>query len=211
MTYPGTQVIDPMRLKEALWPSVYFYDKQQEVIYSVRDNDETYCVAGHQLGKDFVAGFIVLWFFLAHKEVRIITTSVKDDHLRVLWGEIGRYVETARTDSVFGPLRAKDGGCLITKHREMRKLVTNQGRLVECKISYALGMVSEKGEGLAGHHAASTLLVVDEGSGVDAGVLDRCSSWAKRTLCISNPYGPPTSWLAKIVKAGDVEKQTTTA
>lgn len=153
-----------------------------------------------------MAGFILLWQFLFHREVRIVTTSVKDDHLRVLWGEVGRFIETAKTDTVFGPLRAKDGGCIITKHRELRKLVANQNRLVECKISYAVGMVSEKGEGMAGHHAAHTLLMVDEASGMDYSVIERCSSWAKKSFVFGNPYGGPSTWFAKMVKTGDVER-----
>lgn len=200
---------DPIIFAKVLWPDVYFYKKQREAIYSVRDNDETYCVAAHQTGKDFLAGFIVPWQFLIHRTIRIITTSVKDDHLRVLWGEIGRFIDTARTDTVFGPLKAKDGGPLITKHRELRKIIIqSNGKRSECKVSYALGMVSEKGEGLAGHHAPHTLLVVDECSGVDEMVLERSSSWAKKILCIGNPYGPSTSWFAKTVKAGDVAHQT---
>lgn len=154
---------DPIAFKRYMWPHVRFYKKQVLVVESVRDVPETYCFAAHQMGKDFVAGFIVHWFFLCHPVVRVVTTSVKDDHLRVLWGEIGRYTNTCAW-----PLRAKDGGPLVTKHREMNKLLPAppgadpvKGRTL-CTISYALGMVSERGEGLAGHHAPHTLLVVDE-------------------------------------------------
>jgi hypothetical protein len=51
---------DPLVLCRILWPHVEFYDKQREVIYSVRDNDETIVTAGHKLGKDFVTAFIIL-------------------------------------------------------------------------------------------------------------------------------------------------------
>lgn len=203
----SSHFVDPIQFAKLLWPNIYFYDKQREAIYSSIFNDQTYCVAGHQLGKDFLAGFVALYTFLVNKEVRIVTTSVKDDHLRVLWGEIGRFIETARTDTPFGPLRSKDGGPLIVKHRELRKLVRDQNRIVECKISYALGMVSEKGEGMAGHHAANTLLIIDEASGVDPEVLNRASSWAKRVLVVGNPYGGPTTWFYKVVKAGDVLRE----
>lgn len=42
--------IDPLALQQLLWPRVYFYSKQREMIYSVRDNFETYVVAGNKLG-----------------------------------------------------------------------------------------------------------------------------------------------------------------
>src|SRR5215210_988404 len=86
--------LDPAGFAQRYWPQVTFYDKQWEIIESVRDNAETVVVAGHQLGKDFAAAFVVLWFYLTRHPVRVVTTSVKDDHLRVLWGEIGRYLDT---------------------------------------------------------------------------------------------------------------------
>ena len=55
---------DPLKCKQMLWPNISFYDKQKDMILSVRDNKETIVTAGNMLGKDFVAGFIVLWFFL---------------------------------------------------------------------------------------------------------------------------------------------------
>ena len=227
----------PEELKAILWPHVRFYKKQWDVIYSVRDNDETYCYAAHQMGKDYVAGFIVLWYFLSHPVVRVVTTSVKDDHLRVLWGEIGRYIDTSLI-----PLSDKGKGgapCplttrLIVTHREIRKQTLVQlsdvaagsanplpGRRpnpssplsggadnpaswwVTCKISYVRGMVSEKGEGMAGHHAPKTLLVIDEASGVDEMVPERASSWAKKSYVFGNPYGTG-HWFHQVCKGGDV-------
>jgi hypothetical protein len=204
---------DPFLFASAYWPDVRFYRKQRLVIESVRDNDETYCYAAHQMGKDFLAGFVVLWKFLCFEPCRVITTSVKDDHLRVLWGEIGRFVANSRV-----PLNSKAGGQLVVKHRELRKLVApptapgaTHGRggnskqaLVADPFQYALGMVSEKGEGMAGHHARFTLLVVDEASGVDYVVVERASSWAKKMIVIGNPYGGPDSWFSKHCKGGDV-------
>lgn len=144
---------DPLRFARLFWPDVTFYRQQMDIIYSVRDNDETFVPAGNMLGKDFVGGFICLWFFLTRHPVRVVTTSVKDDHLRVLWGEIGRFIQTCRA-----PLLYKDGGPLIARHRDIRKIVRGE----VCQISYLLGMVSEKGEGMAGHHAKHTLGVIDE-------------------------------------------------
>lgn len=188
------RIIDPMKLAGLLWPALIFYDKQREVIYSVRDNDETFVPAGNMLGKDFVAGFIILWFFLVHREVRIVTTSVKDDHLRVLWGEIGRFIQTSKY-----PLTVDKGGPLIYNHRDLRKVVGGK----ECKISYCRGMVSDRGEGMAGHHAANTLFVGDEASGLDDITIDQAKTWARRVLLIGNCNDCNNSF-RKGVKAGDL-------
>lgn len=182
------------------------YKEQREIVYSVRDSVETYAVAGNKLGKDFVTGFICLGAMLAPRtflgtpsasnEVRIVTTSVKGDHLRVLWGEIMRFVQTARY-----PLTADKGGPLVVNHWDIRKVVKGQ----VCPISYLRGMVSEKGEGLAGHHAAHTLCVTDEASGVDNVVYSMQQGWAKRFLAIGNPNPcPPGHYFFDAVAKGDL-------
>jgi len=78
------KVLDPLAFQREFWPDVQLYDKQIEILYSLRDNDETFVPAGNMLGKDFIAGYAVLWFFLTRHPCRIVTTSAKDDHLRVL-------------------------------------------------------------------------------------------------------------------------------
>jgi hypothetical protein len=120
---------------------------------------------------------------------------VKDDHLRVLWGEIGRFVQSSKY-----PLTADKGGPLIFNHRDIRKVVRGQ----ECKISYLRGMVSEKGEGLAGHHAPYTLGLGDEASGLDNMVYTQIDTWAKRKLFIGNPNQGCDNFFYEGVEAGDL-------
>ena len=167
-----------------------------DIIESVRDNDDTVVVAGNKLGKDFIAGYICLWFFLTRHPVRVITTSVKDDHLRVLWGEIGDFVQKSKV-----PLSAKDGGPLTINHREITKVTP--GTEEKCAISYLRGMVSEKGEGMAGHHAAYTLGVVDEASGVDDVVFKQMETWAEKRLIFGNPNSCSNTFY-KAVEEGDI-------
>lgn len=200
---PTTYADAPLRLAADLWPDVAFYDRQIEVIESVWADDECFVVAAHQMGKDFVAGFVALAYFLtAPGPCRVVTTSVKDDHLRVLWGEIGRFVQTAAR-----PLLAKDGGPLVVNHRDVRRLLPG-GEV--CPISYLRGMVSEKGEGMAGHHAPYTLLVVDEASGAEDVVYDRADTWAKRKLIFGNAY-ECQNFFRRAVKGGDLPCATTGA
>lgn len=204
-----SRIVDPLDFAAIMWPHFSFYKEQRDIIYSVVENSETFVVAGNQLGKDFIAAFIILWFFLSHKTARVITTSVKDDHLRVLWGEVGRYIQEAKypllavrkKDKMLG-YSQKSGGPLWVNHRDIRKYVG--GRL--CPISYIRGMVSERGEGLQGHHAENTLCVIDEGSAIEDQVYDMVTTWAKRILVIGNPL-PPTggaNFFYNAVKRGDI-------
>ena len=170
---------DPIRFAKVFWPDVYFYDLQREMIYSCEFNIETYLKSCNQAGKDYTAGFIILKQFMCHPVARIIPTSIKDDHLRVLEGELTRWINTSKF-----PLRVEDGGILKVNHRDIRKLQPG-GKM--CEISYIRLMVSEKGEGMAGHHAPYTMVVGDEASGLDNQVKDQSQGWAKRALWFGNP------------------------
>lgn len=191
--------IDPLRLAAELWPGVTFYRKQLEVIYSVERNAETYVTAGNKLGKDFVAGFICLSLFLrcvkVGKTCRIVTTSVAEHHLKVLWAEIARFATTARA-----PLLAEDGGPLLMYHLEIRRAAEAAAKN---PMSYLVGRVSQKGEGLAGHHADVTLFVADEASGIDDVAYEMAQGWAKRMLIFGNP-NTCNNFFRRGVEAGDL-------
>lgn len=194
-------VIDPIALQRLYWPDVRFFTKQIEVLYSVEENDETIVVAGNKLGKDYVTAFICLNLFLrciiTGQTCRIVTTSVAEHHLTVLWGEIGRFITTCKE-----PLLAKDGGPLIVNHMEIRR---KEEMLVKNPLNYMVGRVSQKGEGLAGHHAEVTLCAGDEASGLDNKVREMAQGWARRCLWIGNP-NPCTTFFFDLVKQGDLAR-----
>jgi hypothetical protein len=185
---PSQSVVDPLKLASVNWPGINFYRQQQEIIYSVVDNRETVVVAGNKLGKDFVAAFIVLWFFLSRHPCRIITTSAKDDHLRVLWGEIGDLIQTSRY-----PLDHRQGGCLQVNHQELRKYVGGEIH----KLSYCIGMVAsqDKIAAMQGHHIAATgdgvprtMFVCDESSSVPDAYYRMADTWMDRALIFGNAW-----------------------
>lgn len=180
--------INPHVLAKHLWPDTYFYNKQREIIDSVWWNDETVVPACNMSGKDFVAARIVILFFLTRQPCRIVTTSAKDDHLRVLWGEIGEAIRTASQ-----PLLFKEGGPLIQTHHQLRRM----WRGIVCPISYTIGMVAN-GDSIAsmqGHHVAHrgdgiprTLFISDESSSVDDAYYRMSKTWANRMLIIGNVW-----------------------
>lgn len=195
---------EPMLMKDALWPHVTFYDKQIEVIHSVRDNIETIVPAANMMGKDFLCGFVVCWYFmtcyspdLTEASVRIITTSVKADHLSVLWGEVSKFIYTSAQ-----PLIAEQGGPWTVNDMLIRH-VREKG--MKNEINYVKGMVSsmDKLESFQGHHARNTLAIFDEASGIKDNVYEMVRTWAKKILVIGNPH-PCNNFFYKGVKEGDL-------
>lgn len=209
-------LIDPIALGKILWPHVKFYREQQQIIYSVWDNDETYVPAGNMLGKDFVAAFIALVFFLTRTPCRVITTSVDHTQLEgVLWGEIRRYINECSY-----PLDVASGGPLVINHLHIRKaipILDAEGQPTGATqidgLSYLIGRVAAKGEGMLGHHIAKTgdmiprtLFIADEASGCDDTSYERADTWAERKLIIGNCYQPAggTNFFKRGVLGGDI-------
>ena len=163
------------------------YKEQREIVQSCVYNDETIVVAGNMLGKDYIAGLIVLSFFLTRHPCRVITTSVDHTQLEsVLWGEMRRQIADARF-----PLEVERGGPLMVNHMHIRKVVGGR----ECGLSYIRGRVAARGEGMLGHHIAKTgdgiprtLFVSDEASSVDDKTTEAADTWADRKLFIGNAY-----------------------
>lgn len=205
MSQEFTAIVDPIELAKILWPDVKFYDKQREIIYSVWANDETMVPAGNMLGKDFIAGFIALSFYITREPVRIITTSVDSSQLEgVLWGEIRRFIQTSKY-----PLEHTSGGPLVVNHMHIRKIIDFKS-LEMCPLSYLIGRVAAKGEGMLGHHIAKTgdniprtLYIGDEASGLDDVSYERADTWADRKLIIGNPYSC-SNFFKRGVKGGDI-------
>ncbi len=181
-------LLDPLKFQRALWPKEVFYKEQQEFIYSVVDNDETYVPAANMMGKDYTLGFILTYFVLTRHPVRGVTTSAKDDHLRVLWAEINNWINTSKV-----PLKVQDGGPLLVQHQSLKKVV--KGKL--CDLSYLIGMVASPASiaAMQGHHIAKTgdgiprtIFAVDEASSVDDEYMKMARSWANRIAVIGNTW-----------------------
>ncbi len=198
---------DPLKMCRVLWPHFPLWSREKELFYSVWHNKETVCVAGNMLGKDFTAGMIALTYFLTRTPCRILTTSVDGTQLEgVLWGEIRRLIQESKV-----PLDSRRGGPLLINHLHIRKVFTSGPMKSEvCGLSYLLGRVAAKGEGMLGHHIAEigdgiprTMFIGDEASGLDDLSIDRGETWADRILLIGNPY-PCTNRFYRDSEAGDL-------
>ena len=194
---------DPLDLLRELWPERRMYGKQKKMVHSVRDALESYVVACNGSGKDFCAGFIVPTFFkfpwvyftpeyvqevhrvtpdswpmkMRHTR-RIITTSVSDQHMIVLWAEVGMWLETCKY-----PMLLRDGGDIVLNDQMLR---FHDEMHLKNPPNYAMGMVAERPEKFSGHHARYTLAVGDEASGLPNVFKERVEGWAKRRLYFGN-------------------------
>lgn len=191
---------DPLDYGAIIWPHARFYGKQEEMVYSVEYNIETYVISANQMGKDYVSAFIAVNLFLRclleDIRCRIITTSVKDDHLRVLWAEIGRWLSNAAT-----PLLARDGGPLLELNKEIRRATEKEMKNPD---NYIQALVSETGEGLSGHHAECTLIIGDEASAIPDSSYRAAQGWAKRFLFFGNAWDCE-NFFKKGIEGGDLQ------
>lgn len=193
------EVIDPIVFMKRMWPDIQLYDKQIEVVYSFMNDAETVVPAGNQLGKDFIAGRLVLWYFQSRQPCRVVTTSAKDDHLRVLWGEINDAINSAAF-----PMDVVEGGNLIINQREIRKMYKGK----ECPISYIKGMVagSDSIAAMQGHHVKKTgdgiprtAVFCDESSSVPDAYYKMFTTWADRMFIFGNTW-PCNNFFYKAIK-----------
>lgn len=209
LSRPGTdriKRINPFAMIAKLWPKDVVYAKQREIVQSVEDDDETYVTAGNKLGKDWIAAKICVVNFLRCLKLkircRIVTHSVAEHHLKVLWAEIANCI---RSCSV--PLLERDGGPLVINHMDVRRADERDAKNPD---SYLVGRVSDKGEGLAGHHAEYTLFVGDESSGLEDVAYEMSQGWAHRKLLFGNPNQCTNFW-RRGIKGGDVVREFTQA
>ncbi len=195
------KLADPIRFQKMFWPQYTLYDKQREIMCSVRDNYETIVPAANEMGKDFVAAMIALWFFCSRRPAKVVTTSAQAGQLEVvLWGEIRRFLNESRY-----PLPVDYTHMHIYQIRNDNTRVPN---------SDLIGRVVQKGEAMLGLHIPrtpegepTTLLIVDEASGVEDDVYERSDTWAHRKLVISNCY-ECKNFFFRGVKEGNIEGET---
>lgn len=176
---------DPLRFSAFYWPDLKLYDKQVEVLESVRDNKLTFVPAGAGLGKDFITSIAVLWFFRSRNPCKIVVSSASEDHLwSVLWAEIQERINTARGVWEGRPVR------LPFKVDYLRVQLFDGNNKLDPQ-SWILGRVTNKAERVQGVHLDQdkprVMAIFDEASGIASEFFDAYSSWAHRILAISNP------------------------
>ena len=153
---------------------VNLWEKQVQIIESIRDNDNTCVASGHGVGKTFISAVATLWFLCTHDQSRCITTAPTNRQVEsILWAEIWSLYKNARV-----PL----GGKLLKTSLSIEEKW------------FAMGLSTDDPDRFQGHHAEHMLLVMDEAPGIDPkiyeaaqGILTQRNS---KCLLIGNPTSP---------------------
>jgi hypothetical protein len=198
-------LLNPFNFLALCWPDIKLTKPQSEIVESIVSNRVTIVPAGNDQGKDFIGAFICVWFFCSRSPCKVVTHSVDQPQLKgVLWGEMKRFIQTSKFKL---PLYVREDMFM----QYLRPDGTAD------PLSYLIGRVTRKGEGLLGHHIANeerdrlpdgtmlprTLFLADESSGIDDEAWEKADTWAHRKLAIGNPY-PTTNFFYKGVKRGSI-------
>ena len=150
------------------------WDRQREIMLSVRDRRRTSVPSGFATGKTWIAAVTVLWFLFCFRCSVVITTAPTWRQVEnVLWAEIRRL------------------------HRGSKNVLGGEVLRTQIKIDdnwFALGMSTDDPTRFQGFHAEHVLLVFDEAAGISRGVWDaaegQMTSEHSRWLAIGNPVAP---------------------
>nr|BDD46351.1 hypothetical protein 6 [Pseudomonadaceae bacterium] len=186
---------DPLRFVAMCWPDMQLFDKQREILLSVRDNVETFVHAANETGKTRTAALVTIWFFASRTPARVVTSSSSETQLNsILWSEIHHLISTSKLHLPF-----------VTKHLSVKKRRSLEGMETE-PLDYIIGYVTNQVENFQGHHLSNdkprVLAVFDEASGVSDEFCDAADSWAHRKLVIGNPLS--ANFFCRLCKGGDV-------
>jgi hypothetical protein len=194
---------DPLKFISVCWPSMKLYDKQVDVLLSVRDNVETYVHAANELGKTRIAALIAIWWFASRTPARVITSSSSETQLNlILWSEIRHLISSAAY-----PLPFRVTNLRVEKLKDPKTQETEPR-------DYIVGHVTNEVENFQGHHLPNdkprVLSIFDEASGVPDAFSDAADSWAHRKLVIGNPLST-TNFFYRYCRTGDVPDPAGTA
>lgn len=168
----GTQ--DPPFFVENVIGMTKLWEKQREIMCSVRDNSRTVVRSCNGAGKTFTTANTVAWFLAAHPNSIVISTAPTARQVEdLLWAEINNIHVNSRY-----PLGGK---CLKVNWEIDPKW-------------FAKGLSTDDPNRFQGYHAKHILGVIDEGAGVEPPIWEAMNailtSMGARLLVIGNPTEP---------------------
>ena len=151
---------------------------QQLALMDLALNPRIAVKAGHGVGKTAFESWALLWFIFTRPFCRIIATAPTKDHMfGVLWPETAKWL---------------DKSPLLQKYFEWQKT-----RIVyreKPSSWFALAKTASKGESMAGTHQdeSGVFILIDEGSGVEDGVIEALEGSMTGNDCKMLICGNPT-------------------
>ncbi|MCK9592329.1 MAG: hypothetical protein M0Q91_10025 [Methanoregula sp.] len=164
------------------------WQKQIEILESVRDHRVTAVKSAHGVGKSWTAASVALWFLYTHRPSIVLTTAPTDRQVKgILWKEIRMSHQKAKY-----PL----GGTLL---QQELKLAPNW-------FAWGFTAPDYDPDRFQGFHEIHLLVVTDEASGVSEEIFDGIdgvlTSDSSRLLMIGNPTNPAGRFAREFKTAG---------
>lgn len=142
--------------------------KQEEILWSVRNNKRTAVKSGNTVGKSFIAADVVMDWMSTHSKAKVITTAPTWTQVEnILWKEIRSFCSKSKF-----PIGA---ACLNSELKLNDEL-------------FAMGISTNETGRFQGFHSPHLLVVLDEASGIEPEIWDTVEALKpERILAIGNP------------------------
>ena len=161
---------NPHSFHDSLFNTV-LWQKQVDVLESLRDNKYTAVKSGHSVGKSYIASLAVLWYLNTHHPSKVITTAPTWTQVEdILWKEIGNSFKKMR-------------------HQIMgRKVDILKTELRASEEHFAIGISTDDRQRFQGFHSPNLLVIIDEAGGVEPDIWEAISGLhPTKILAIGNP------------------------
>ena len=155
------------------------WDKQKEIVESVRDNQYTLVQSCYGSGKSYSAARIALWYLYTHTPSKVICTSSSWDQVeKILFSEIA---------TAYNKSKLPMGGTLLATNLKLEKDWFITG--VSPKIN-----VDQEATRFEGYHSPNVLVILDQAQGLNPKLWDVAtalvSNERSRILVLGNPTSP---------------------
>ena len=131
---------------------VELWQREAEILRSIRAHRRTAVKACHGVGKTFTLAVAAVWWLARYAEGIVLTTSPTQRQVRTqLWSEIHRAVERARVP--------------------YPKLRTTEFKFRDDN-NFAIGFSTNQTENFQGYHGKYVLIIADEAPGIESGIWD---------------------------------------
>lgn len=156
---------------------VELWDKQVQIVESVRDNTRTAGRSGHKIGKSTAAAVLAWWWVMARPDGKVILTAFTERQVKgILWKELRRlWLVARRKGHNLGPEPAKD---------------PQTGWHADDRVRSIHGFTTSSPVAMAGFSGANLLFIVDEASGVPDDIYEAIEgnlAGGGRVLALGNP------------------------
>ena len=166
-------IVDPV-LFARRFLGVQLWERQAEILQSIRTRRKTAVKACHGVGKTFVLAVAILWWLARYKEGIVLTTSSTFRQVKTqIWSEIHRAVAGAKVP-----------------YPEINR--------TELKLrgddNFAIGLSTNQAENFQGYHGKHVLIIADEAPGIEPEIWDAMAGVAAggdvRVVMAGNPTTP---------------------